>query len=91
MFVVLFVFKRIGMLETNTLKICFAGDVVVPYIVVGEMGTRCSETFAAGLSKVVKSAADHTALLLFRQQSAQSPPQGLHISGAVRCLPFELN
>ena len=22
-----------------TLKICFAGDVVVPYIVVGEMGT----------------------------------------------------
>jgi len=39
MFVVLFVFKRTGMLETNTLKICFAGDIIVPYIVVGEVGT----------------------------------------------------
>ena len=54
-------------------------------------GVQCSETFAAGLSKVVKSVADHTALHLIRQQSAQLPSQGLHISGAVWCLPFELN
>jgi len=39
MFVVLFVSNRTGMLETNTLKICFAGDVGAPYIVVGDMGT----------------------------------------------------
>lgn len=54
-------------------------------------GYQCSETFAAGLSEVVKSVADHSALHLVRQQSAQSSPQGLHISGAVQCLPFELN